>query len=152
MWMRLSLNRLWMCIWFYHKHSCTCSTEFPAPYGMPDIFPTSGLDAPKTTEADGKLSWHVSINLGAGYECSGAIIQSQWILTDAHCVYNLWATNMQETFKKLPLEKDIQTYSKQYSTFFMIDHFFVGKNDIWDFYQWEQEAQRNRWEGHRQEE
>ncbi|XP_059392450.1 ovochymase-2-like isoform X1 [Carassius carassius] len=60
-----------------------------APYGMPDIFATSGLDAPRTTEDDGKLLWHVSISLGAGYECSGAIIQLQWILTDAHCVYNL---------------------------------------------------------------
>ncbi|KAL1247429.1 hypothetical protein QQF64_022805 [Cirrhinus molitorella] len=48
-----------------------------APCGMPDA------------EDDGKLSWHVSIGLGAGHECSGAIIQSQWILTDAHCVYNL---------------------------------------------------------------
>ncbi len=71
------------------------------------------------------------------------------ILTDAQCVYNLWATNI----KKLPLEKNILTYSKQYSTFIMmIDNFFVGKNDIWDFYQWQQEAQRNRWEGHQQEE
>ncbi|KAF4095018.1 hypothetical protein G5714_024096 [Onychostoma macrolepis] len=60
-----------------------------APYGMPDIFATSGLDTPRTTEDDGKLSWHVNISLGAGYECSGAIIQSQWILTDAHCVYKL---------------------------------------------------------------
>ncbi|XP_042608841.1 ovochymase-2 isoform X2 [Cyprinus carpio] len=60
-----------------------------APYGMPDIFDTSGLDAPRTTEDDGKLSWHVSISLEAGYECSGAILQLQWILTDAHCVYNL---------------------------------------------------------------
>ncbi|XP_016415460.1 ovochymase-2-like [Sinocyclocheilus rhinocerous] len=60
-----------------------------APYGMPDIFATSGLEAPRTTEDDGKLSWHVSISLGAGYECSGAIIQLQWILTEAHCVYDL---------------------------------------------------------------
>ncbi|XP_043084769.1 ovochymase-2-like [Puntigrus tetrazona] len=70
-------------------HSCTRSSEFSALYGMPDIFATSGLDAPRTAEDDGKLSWHVSISLGAGYECSGAVIQSQWILTDAHCVYNL---------------------------------------------------------------
>ncbi len=82
-----------------HKHSCTCSIEFPAPYGTPNIFATSGLDAPRTAEDDGKLPWHVSISLGAGYECSGAIIRSQWILTDAYCVYNLWATNMQETLK-----------------------------------------------------
>ncbi len=65
------------------------SIEFPAPYGTPNIFATSGLEAPRTAEDDGKLPWHVSISLGAGYECSGAIIRSQWILTDAQCVYNL---------------------------------------------------------------
>ncbi len=53
------------------------SIEFPAPYGTPNIFATSGLEAPRTAEDDGKLPWHVSISLGAGYECSGAIIRSQ---------------------------------------------------------------------------
>lgn len=56
---------------------------------MPDAFAASGLDASRTAEDDGKLSWHVRIGLGAGYECCGVIIQPQWILTDAHCVYNL---------------------------------------------------------------
>ncbi|XP_067293243.1 ovochymase-2-like [Pseudorasbora parva] len=62
-----------------------------APCGMPDIFAASGLDALRREEDDGKLPWHwhVSIGLGAGHDCSGAIIQSQWILTDAHCVYDL---------------------------------------------------------------
>ncbi|XP_067236779.1 ovochymase-2 [Chanodichthys erythropterus] len=56
--------------------------------GMPDI---SGLETLRREEDDGKLPWlwHVSIGLGEGLNCSGAIIQSQWILTDAHCVYDL---------------------------------------------------------------
>ncbi|XP_051740984.1 ovochymase-2-like [Ctenopharyngodon idella] len=62
-----------------------------APCGMPDIFAASGLDTLRREEDDGKLPllWHVSIGRGAGHDCSGAIIQSQWILTDAHCVYDL---------------------------------------------------------------
>lgn len=89
--LHLSLNRLCGCIWFYIKYSCLCSTDFSAPCGMPDIFAASGLDTLRREEDDGKLPllWHVSIGRGAGHDCSGAIIQSQWILTDAHCVYDL---------------------------------------------------------------
>ncbi|XP_077066706.1 ovochymase-2 [Siphateles boraxobius] len=62
-----------------------------APCGMPDIFAASGMDGLRREEDDGKLPWlwQVSIGLGAGHDCSGVIIQSQWILTDAHCVYDL---------------------------------------------------------------
>lgn len=86
--LHLSLNRLCGCIWFYIKYSCLRSTDFSALCGMPDI---SGLETLRREEDDGKLPWlwHVSIGLGEGHDCSGAIIQSQWILTDAHCVYDL---------------------------------------------------------------
>lgn len=89
--LHLSLNRLCGCIWFYIKYSCLRSTDFSALCGMPDIFAASGLETLRREEDDGKLPWlwHVSIGLGAGHDCSGAIIQSQWILTDAHCVYDM---------------------------------------------------------------
>ncbi|XP_048014131.1 ovochymase-2-like [Megalobrama amblycephala] len=59
--------------------------------GMPDIFAACGLETLRREEDDGKLPWlwHVSIGLGEGHDCSGALIQSQWILTDAHCVNDL---------------------------------------------------------------
>lgn len=85
----------------YHKYSCKCSTDFSALYGMPDIFAASGLDTPNTAVDDGKLLCQVTIGLGAGYDCNGVIIQSQWILSDACCVYNLWATNIPKMFLKV---------------------------------------------------
>ncbi|XP_055049110.2 chymotrypsinogen B [Misgurnus anguillicaudatus] len=45
----------------------------------------------RKAEGDGILPWrwHVSIGLGAGHKCSGAVVHSTWILTSASCVYNL---------------------------------------------------------------
>ncbi|KAI7812094.1 putative ovochymase-2, partial [Triplophysa rosa] len=63
----------------------------PAACGIPDVYAVSGLDALRKAEDDGIHAWlgHVSIGLGAGHECSGVIIRTTWILTVAHCVYNL---------------------------------------------------------------
>ncbi|XP_057186486.1 ovochymase-2-like [Triplophysa rosa] len=67
------------------------SIDFTAACGIPDVYAVSGLDALRKAEDDGIHAWlgHVSIGLGAGHECSGVIIRTTWILTVAHCVYNL---------------------------------------------------------------
>ncbi|XP_056595669.1 ovochymase-2-like isoform X3 [Triplophysa dalaica] len=63
----------------------------PAACGIPAVYAASALDALREAEDDGIHAWlgHVSIGLGAGHECSGVIIRKTWILTVAHCVYNL---------------------------------------------------------------
>lgn len=54
----------------------------PSVCGQPFMKIMGGVDA-----EEGKWPWQVSVRTRHMHVCGGSLINSQWVLTAAHCIY-----------------------------------------------------------------
>ncbi|XP_067298440.1 coagulation factor VII [Pseudorasbora parva] len=76
------------------KHNCTRQGGFPC--GQP--LQSEGF-SPRIVKGDtclkGQCPWQALLKYAGEYKCGGVILDSQWILTAAHCVWNMDSTALE---------------------------------------------------------